>query len=225
MNKYLLVSLISIFCLTSLADAQVGVYIGPRFGYGPGYGRGPRYPRRPRPQNLPPFQPTINLSFGYGFPNLDKNELPEFSNLYKGTTTSQTGPITGAVDYRFSRGMSIGVLVTHGKITAPYYNYNDASTPALQGSLDNWSVMINFMHYIPAGEKVTPYLRTAIGINTWQQNYVDPQGNKINLDGTPLELAYQVGLGADIYLSKNAGIFLEGGYGKYILHGGLTFKF
>jgi predicted porin len=85
--------------------------------------------------------------------------------------------------------------------------------------------MINFIHYIPAGEKVTPYLRTAIGINTWQQNYVDPQGNKINLDGTPSELAYQVGLGADIYLSKNAGIFLEGGYGKYILHGGLTFKF
>ena len=217
--------LICFFCFTSFADAQVGVYIGPRFGYGPGYGRRPRYPRKQRPQNLPPFQPTVNLSFGYGFPNLDKDELPEFSNLYKGTTTSQTGPITGAIDYRFSRNMSIGVLVTHGKVKLHTIIIMMLQLLHLQGSLDNWSVMLNFMHYIPAGEKVTPYIRTAIGINTWQQNYTDPQGNKINMDGTPSELAYQVGLGADFYLSKNAGIFLEGGYGKYILHGGLTFKF
>ncbi|MGH2564237.1 MAG: outer membrane beta-barrel protein [Ginsengibacter sp.] len=225
MSKYFATCLIAIFCFTSFADAQVGVYIGPRFGYGPGYGRRPHYPRKRPAQNLPPFQPSVNLSFGYGFPNLDKNELPEFYNLYKGTTTSQTGPITGAVDYRFSRNMSIGVLVTHGKVTAPYYEYNNSSSLALDGSLDNWSVMLNFVRYIPAGEKVSPYIRTAIGINTWQQNYTDPQGNKINMDGTPSELAYQIGIGADFYLSKNAGVFLEGGYGKYILHGGLTFKF
>jgi opacity protein-like surface antigen len=225
MNKYTIACLIGFFCFALFADAQVGVYIGPRSGYGLGYGRRPHYPRNRRAQNLPPFQPTVNLSFGYGFPNLDKNELPEFYNLYKGTTTSQTGPITGAVDYRFSRNMSVGVLVTRGKVTAPYYDYNNPSNPEFAGSLDNWSVMLNFMRYIPAGEKVTPYLRTAIGINSWQQSYTDAQGNKINMDGTTSELAYQVGLGADFYLSENAGIFLEGGYGKYILHGGLTFKF
>ena len=225
MNKYIAAFLICFFCFASFADAQVGVYIGPRFGYGPAYGRPPQpHPGKRRAQNLPKFEPSVNLSFGYGFPNLDKYELPEFYDLYKGTVTSQTGPITGAIDYRFSRNMSIGVLVTHGKVTAPYYDYNTGA-PMFRGSLDNWSVMFNFMNYIPAGEKVTPYIRTAIGINTWQQNYTDGRGNKINVDGAPSELAYQVGLGADFYLSKNAGIFLEGGYGKYIMHGGLTFKF
>ncbi|MEP6949601.1 MAG: hypothetical protein ABI863_10025 [Ginsengibacter sp.] len=220
MNKYLFSFLICTLCFSALAEAQVGVYIGPR----PGYGRGYRHRQRPR-QNLPPFQPVVNVSFGYGFPNLDKDQLPDFYNLYKGTVTSQTGPITGAIDYRFSRNMSIGVLVTHGNVKVPYYNYNEPSSPVFTGSLDNWAVMLNFMRYIQATGKITPYLRTAIGINTWQQNYTDAQGNKVNMDGVPSQLAYQVGLGADFYLSKNAGLFLEAGYGKYILHGGLTFKF
>ncbi len=221
MSKYAVSFLICIFCFSALSEAQVGVYIGPRMGYGPRYRHRPGQQRR----DLPKFEPSVNVSFGYGFPNLDKDQLPDFYNLYKGTTTSQTGPVTGAIDYRFSRNMSIGVLVTHGKVTVPYYNYNESSSPQLTGSLDNWSVMLNFMRYIQTNGKVSPYLRTAIGINTWQQNYTDAQGNKMNMEGTPSELAYQVGLGANFYLSKNAGLFLEGGYGKYILHGGLTFKF
>lgn len=222
MKKYFISFLLCTCCFISLTEAQVGVYIGPRIGYGPRYRH---RPQRPQQRDLPRFEPTVNLSFGYGFPNLDKGQLPDFYNMYKGTTTSQTGPITGAVDYRFARNMSIGVLVTHGNVKVPYYNYNDPSVPSLSASLDNWSVMLNFMRYISAGSKVSPYLRTAIGVNSWQQSYTDAQGNKINMDGTPDQLAYQVGLGANFYLSKNAGLFLEGGYGKYILHGGLTFKF
>ena len=127
MNKYLVSLLICIFCFSALSEAQVGVYIGPRMGYGHGYRHRPQTRQQ---RDLPGFQPTVNLSFGYGFPNLDKDELPDFYNLYKGTTTSQTGPITGAIDYRFSRNMSIGVLVTHGNVSVPYYNYNEPSSPA-----------------------------------------------------------------------------------------------
>lgn len=226
MKKYIFSFLLATFCLSAYTEAQVGIYIGPRFGYGPSYG--PRYGRRPQrpPKDFVPFEPSVNVSFGYGFPNLDQYELPDFYNLYRSNVTSQTGPITGSIDYRFSRSLSLGVLVTHGNVSAPYYAYNQASsTPALTGSLENWSVMLNIMHYFSYGHKVTPYIRTAIGVNTWQQDFKDPQGNKVNMDGTPSQLAYQAGLGADFYLSKNAGLFVEGGYGKYILNGGITFKF
>ena len=222
MNKYLVSVLISTLCFNALTEAQVGVFIGPRIGYGPGRGYRHRPPGQQQ-RNLPKFQPAVNVSFGYGFPNPDKDQLPDFYNLYKGTTTSQTGPVTGAIDYRFSRNMSIGVLVTHGKLSVPYYNFNEPLAPVFTGSLESWSVLLNFMRYIPATGKISPWIRTAIGINTWQQGYTDAQGNKINMDGTPSQLAYQVGLGANFYLSKNAGLFLEAGYGKYILHGGLTF--
>jgi len=38
-------------------------------------------------------------------------------------------------------------------------------------------------------------------------------------------LAYQVSFGAKFHLSKEAGLFLEAGYGKYILNGGLALSF
>jgi len=62
-------------------------------------------------------------------------------------------------------------------------------------------------------------------VNTWKQDYIDAAGNKLNYIEKPSELAYQAGLGAQFSLSDNARIFLEAGYGKYILHGGLSFVF
>ncbi|MEO8766642.1 MAG: hypothetical protein ABI416_20235 [Ginsengibacter sp.] len=222
MRKSFVLVLAGVFYFASIAEAQVGIYMRPRIGYGRGFRH---RPQRPPQRNLLKFQPSVNISFGYGFPNLDKNQLPDFYNLYKGTTASQTGPITGAVDYRFARNMSIGVLVTHGNTSVPYYNYNEPAAPVFTGALENWSVMLNFMRYIQATDKIAPYLRTAIGINSWQQSYTDGQGNKVNMDGVPSQLAYQLGLGANFYLAKNAGLFLEAGYGKYLLHGGFTLKF
>ena len=71
------------------------------------YGRfGPR-PRRYRQEREEYFKPVLLVSLGYGFPNLDKYELPDFYHADRGTAT-QTGPFTGSVDYQFSRRMSIG---------------------------------------------------------------------------------------------------------------------
>jgi predicted porin len=187
----------------------------------------PPYPRSNQNyQKRPSFQPTLNFSIGYGFPNLDKDQLANFIDAYKGTA-SQKGPITGAVDYQFSRNMSIGLMGTYGKVTLPYYDYNSNNPlPAFTGSLENWSVMFNLMNYMPTyNRQLEPYLRIAIGINNWTQSYLDPQGNKAAELPEPSQLAYQVSLGTRINLSKGAGFFVEAGYGKYILNGGLTLKF
>jgi hypothetical protein len=183
-------------------------------------------PQRKAPPERPAFQPTVNFSFGYGFPNLDKDQLVSFGNAYMGTV-SQKGPFVGAVDYQFSRNMSIGVMGTYGKVTAPYYDYNsNSATPTFTGSLENWSVMLNIMSFAPTyNNAIEPYVRTALGINNWTQNYLDQSGNKAANIPDPSELAYQVSLGARFNLSKGAGFYIEGGYGKYILTGGLTLKF
>lgn len=218
--KKIIFPLLIISCFsTAVVDAQIMVRPGM------GYRRYQRSPRRNNPhrQTMNKFEPTVNLSIGYGFPNVDKDQLVTFQNYYKGNY-SQTGPITGSIDYRFSPGMSIGVLVTHGKVDVPYYDYTGAK--ALTGSLDNWAFMLNVVRYIPLPTtKVSPYLRTAIGVNSWKQDYTDISGAKLNQIEKPSDLAYQVGIGAIFNLSKNAGLFVEAGYGKYILHGGLTFKF
>jgi hypothetical protein len=201
------------------ADAQFGygrVRMGGRMRMGG------RSKQQQRP-NLPKFDPSVNISIGYGFPNLDKSELAGFYGAYKGSA-SQTGPFMGSIDYQFSRFMSIGIMATHGKVSAPYYNYG-STTPAFTGNLDNWSVMLNIVRYIPGGKVVSPYLRTAIGVNIWNEDYADVSGNKVAVAGDPFPLAYQASLGAKFNLSKSAGLFVEAGYGKYILNGGLSFKF
>lgn len=218
--KKIIIALVLAGCFSFEAiDAQI--IVGPRMGYR----RYQRVPRRRNMQNKPVynFEPSVNLSVGYGFPNVDKDQLVSFSNFYKGNY-SQTGPLTGIVDYRFSRSMSIGVMVTHGRVDVPYYDYT--GTQALKGSMDNWAFMLNLVRYIPLpNTKVSPYMRTAIGINSWKQDYTETSGIKLNNIEKPSDLAYQVGLGALFSLSKNAGLFVEAGYGKYILHGGLSFKF
>ena len=113
--KKLITVFVVLFLITGLTSQAQYYRVRPRtqVRIRPQYSRPVPPPRRPVPQR-PPFQPTVNLSIGYGFPNLDKNQFAVFYNSYKGNI-SQTGPITGAVDYQFNRNMSIGLLGTYGK--------------------------------------------------------------------------------------------------------------
>ena len=222
MNKQLTLAFLTVTLLCStIADAQFMM----RPGMGSRYYRA--RPGRRYHSNFPEYKPTVNFSLGYGFPNLDKTFLPEYYSVYMGST-SQKGPVTGAVDYQFSRNMSIGLMVTHGTVSAPYFNYNTTSNPPeFTARYDNWSFMVNLVRYLPVNSRtIEPYIRTAIGINAWKQEYTDVNGSKIpGLNADLPDLAYQAGIGAKFNLAKNAGVFVEAGYGKYILHGGVALKF
>lgn len=209
--------------ISEISNAQT-IFVTPAPGYHNRHRRPMRRPGNEIRRDQPKFEPSVNLSFGYGFPNVDKESLVNFSGMHRGNAM-QTGPITGAINYRFSRNMGIGLLVTHGKVAVPYYDVYTGQE-AIKGSLDNWSFMLDLVRYIPIHEsRVTPYIRTAIGINNWKQDYTAVTGEKLNYISNPSDFAYQAGIGANISVSKNAGFFLEAGYGKYILHGGLSFKF
>src|SRR5258708_7919718 len=130
MNKCAFAAFIATMFCISIVDAQVIMHVGPSFGR--------RYHRPYRGnsnrRNLPEFKPSLDLSVGYGFPNQDKDQLADFYNYYKGSIT-QSGPVTAALDYRFNRNMSIGVMVMRGEVSIPYYDYNNPSTIALNGKL------------------------------------------------------------------------------------------
>ena len=224
MNKISFCLVLALYFGTGSVDAQF-IRGGIGFGYGGGYGMRPNYGRnyQRRDSSYSSFKPTANISLGYGFPNLDKNQFAGSYYYYPGTAT-QTGPFVGSIDYQFNRAMSIGLLITHGTVNAPYYSYA-TSSQAFNGSLDNTAVMLDFVRYSPVtGKVVAPYIRTAIGINIWDENYTDLSGNKINYTSSPSDLAYQISLGANFYIVKNTGLFIEAGYGKYILNAGLAFK-
>jgi hypothetical protein len=231
MKKYFALLLLVTIAGVSAAKAQV--IIGG--GYGGGYYR-PYYPHPRRPvyvqqRKMPPFVPSVYINVGYGFPDLDKNQLGSFQNDYIGNSSTQTGPFLGSIDYRFARFMSIGVMGMYGKVSAPYYGYNTQfATPDFTGTLENWTLMLDLVNYIPVYDThVEPYFRVAAGINnTISQTYTDAPGSTYNpgpyFDNTNT-FAYQLSFGARFRLSPNAGFFLEAGYGKYIGAAGLSFKF
>lgn len=190
--------------------------------YGGGYGR-MQERRMPPRQTEPKIKPSLSFSIGYGFPNLDKDQLVDFYNYYKGNV-SQTGPITAAIDYRLTNKLSIGVLATHGKVSVPYYEYN-SSAQAINGSLDNYAIMLNIKRFLTTGGRINPYIRTAFGINIWKQAYTDAAGNNVLFgEDTPQQFAYQAGVGVNFNVSKSSALFIEAGHGKYILEGGLSLK-
>ncbi|MBS1655833.1 MAG: hypothetical protein JSU05_13360, partial [Bacteroidetes bacterium] len=139
MKRYLLI-LSAIFLFTISLQAQYIYRMRP----------GPRYRPAPRHQNLPKFDPEVYLKVGYGFPNLDKNDLLWFNNYYTGTA-KQNGPISASIDYRFKRSSSVGLMVMYGKLNAPYYSFNSnaSAPPSFYGHLESWSVMLNLVRYIP----------------------------------------------------------------------------
>ena len=234
MKKILFICLLVVTGMSAEAQVYGKIFIGPRYGYRrprmgmyqhpPARERYQQYHQRPQ---LPPFQPSVNISFGYSYPNLDYTHFANFYNMYKGNASNQAGPFTGALDYQFSRYMSIGVLGTYGKVTQAYYAIdNITGIPDLTGTFENWSLMLNLVSYFPTHSRaVSPYLRTAIGVNHWMQDYSDVTGAKTMGIPEPPALAYQASLGAKFNLSPRAGIFMEAGYGKYIVNGGLALKF
>src|SRR5277367_6674260 len=140
MKKQIVLFVILLIFISAAADAQYyggGVYIQ----------RGYRRPPPPRSQHRPkqaPFKPTVNLSFGYGFPNLDKNYLAQFYNAYQCSPSQQTGPVFANLDYQFSRYTSIGIMGSYGKVAVPYFDYNsNEGIPVFTGRLESWSIMIN----------------------------------------------------------------------------------
>lgn len=226
------ITLVSILLVLFCSAAQSQFYGGGVY-LERGYRRPPprqmqRYPQR---KHAPTYKPTVNLSFGYGFPNLDKNYFPDQFvggvNAYKGTSYKQTGPISGALDFQFSRYNSIGIMGTYGKTSVPYYDYSSNNASSLfTGNMESWSVMLNMMTYFPSYQTVSPYLRTAVGINNRTEDYTYADGSKALVSpGNVTDLAYQVSIGTRFNFSPNAGFFIEAGYGRYIVSGGLTFKF
>ena len=212
MKKYLAFVTAALVFIAGTANAQFR-----RYG-----GRMRRYPPQER-RYAPPYTPSASVSIGYGWPNLDKDQLYQFYNFAQGPA-SQNGVLHGSFDYRYSRTASIGVAVSHGKVSAPYYDYNSTSTtPTLNGSLENWSAMLNIIRYMPVSRTVEPYIKTAVGVNIWTQDYADQNGYKVPLQN-PNAFAYQASLGVKFNLDKHSGLFIEAGYGKYILGGGLTFR-
>jgi len=212
----MLLGIVLITCFCEGYAQYGGRYGGPHRERGGGY-------RRERFREMEAFKPTLDVSVGYGFPNLDSYLLADFYDYYTGHAT-YSGPVIASIDYHFNRRMAIGIMVNVGKVSMPYYNYYTGEHE-FNGELTNTAVMLNFTRYMGFSQKIMPYTRTAIGINTGESKYTALDGSKFADITSGTTLAYQAGLGVQFNAGKHGGFFVEAGYGKYIVAAGLTMRF
>ena len=220
-RKYALLIVLSSF-FVSASYAQV--IIGGGSGFGGRFGRigftGGGGMRRQRNENKDKnkestFKPEISVKIGYGFPNVDTYQFSDYVGLYKGSI-SQTGPITSSVDYKYNSTNSIGIMATYGKVAIPYTDGNNNYEGKV--NLETRSVLANFMQFRPLTNSATFYFHEALGASINNVNYL---GNVPVI--TPASFAYQLGVGAKFKISEKTSFFAEAGYGKYVLHGGLSY--
>lgn len=223
--KKLLILFIVLTLFSSIKAQYGGVYISPRIGYSMGYHPYPRGNNYKRDSSYR-FKPSMSINVGYGLPNLDKYQFAQTYQFYN-QPYSETGPIAAAIDYRFSRTMAVGLLITSGTSKTNYYDYySNNPSAAFQGKLSSTAIMLDLVNYMPVNNNhIAPYLRTALGVNIWNEDYYNTNGNKINFSSYPTDFAYQVSIGSNFYIAEHVGFFAEVGYGKYIFNAGLAFKF
>lgn len=172
------------------------------------------------------FKLHFHVSTGYGIPNVDQSYLPEYYSFSR-SRIYEKGPFTGSLDLQLNKKTSVGLLVTSGSVSAAYHNYNPNSPlQEFTGRFDNYSVMFSLNRYLTVNSKIIPYTRIAMGVNLWKQSYIDSDGANADVSQVDLpELAFQASVGVKLKIVRAIALFVDAGYGKYILNAGFSFSF
>ena len=129
-----------------------------------------------------------------------------------------------ALNFQLCKRTSIGLVVTRGIVNTSYYD-SSSHQKIFTARLYNWSCMLDIVRYIQVNQKVFSYIRTSIGINSWNQDYTAIDGSKASVTPVILpHLAYQAGIGAKFIVLGNLAVLIEGGYGKYVFDAGISVK-
>lgn len=160
----------------------------------------------------------VSLSLGAGFPNLDTRYLPAFDGMSMSGATG-SAVVSGSLTCRVTRRLEAGVTTTYGSVSASYSepgSVGSAGFPGFSGKLEGWTIMATLQRTFPMGRRVSAYIKTALGAHLWTQSYTEP-GVSADL---PV-LAKQVCGGVRLRCLRRAGLFVEAGYGEYVVLGGI----
>ncbi|HTJ10472.1 MAG TPA: hypothetical protein VL547_00525 [Dinghuibacter sp.] len=157
----------------------------------------------------------VSFSVGAGLPNLDTRYLPAFDGMSMGGVT-RSAVVTGSLMCRVTRRLEAGVTTTYGSVSASYSEPGSVGFSGFSGKLEDWTIMATLQRTFPMGRRVSAYIKTALGAHLWTQSYTEP-GASADL---PV-LAKQVCGGVRLRCLRRAGLFVEAGYGEYVVLGGI----
>lgn len=178
---------------------------------------------------------------GYGFPNLGKSILKANEGIDGQTNYKATGfgPMHFRFEYALSETWGIGMssnfntfgdkwtesgtnsvynTTTGNYDNVPYsYDYSDKVTSV--------NILVRFNKHWAAGSKADIFSGTGIGYNLFKDTYKSTDPNSTNASfNFPIPVGFESTVGVRIFFSDNLGMYIEGGWAKDIIQGGVVYK-
>ena len=177
------------------------------------------------------------LTFGYGFPNFERNSYRSYYNGYgyKSYNYYGIGPIIAKADYgiikfKWKHSVGVGIMVGYNSTSAQYEYFNKNNF--LYKQTDSYSTVTigarGTYHFFTT-EKVDCYGSVGLGFNINSHNYTtnDPNGFNNTTYYSKAPSTYEaLTVGIRYYFSKSFGVYAEAGWDFATpLQAGIAFKF
>lgn len=187
----------------------------------------------------------IILSFGYGYPNIDKWAFDNYF-LYNRNNTYKSmglGPFHFRAEYGLSNKIGIGISLnynTYGGTWRENYASNNGLGYIQQGTYNfnkkiySLTGLIRFNYHVFTTKKLDPYFAFGAGFKTIQKSfssdapdyvnsYYDNNQNDYGISDLPA--AFEAVAGMRYYFTPHIGIYSEIGIAKSLVQAGISIGF
>ena len=170
------------------------------------------------------------ITVGYGFPNVGKSVLKTYES-YAGYKVSGFGPLSVKGEYALSDKIGFGLSVNYVSFAATWIeDGTDAAGNTIPYtytfSRSSVSVLGRMNIHFATSEKLDPYWGVGAGYRTGSYKFTsnDPFYTG-NITFPTIPFGFETTIGLRYYFSDNIGAYVEMGYAKALIQGGLALKF
>lgn len=172
------------------------------------------------------------ISIGYGFPNLGKSLFKTWES-YSDYKVTGFGPMHVKYEYGVSDKIGIGasVNIVNFKVAwtdIPYSSLDSTANYEHRVKSSAYSILARMNIHFATQAKIDPYWGFGLGYSGRKYTYEtdDPNYPEDNFSLTNLiPLGFETTIGCRFYFTDNIGAYIETGFSKSIIQGGLVAKF
>ena len=176
-------------------------------------------------------QGTVVFTAGYGYPSWGQVlynfwiNTNGYNNVYDDYKTKGIGPLHFRGEIGLSKFIGMGISVNYekygGQWTRMYYNgiFNENLT------ITSLSVMPRFNLHFATSNMIDPYCGVGVGYQKTFAKFHSDYSNALDEyeEGT-FPIGFETTVGLRVYFSDSFGMYMEMGWAKSLIQGGLAFK-
>jgi opacity protein-like surface antigen len=170
------------------------------------------------------------ISIGYGFPNIGKAIFNVY-DIYTDFKVTGFGPMHVKYEYGVSDkiGMGVSVNIVSSKVSwiESGYGSNDSLSYEHRIKSNAYSILARMNIHFATQAKIDPYWGFGLGYSGRKYTYSSDDPNDLQVIALKnlIPIGFESTVGCRFYFTDNIGAYIEAGFSKSIVQGGLVAKF